>query len=197
MQFQFKLVCLYMNFLKILVFLISLIFFGIASAQDRYIAKIAVVDIESVLENSLAITSIKKSVNVLSQNIQDDISKQEKELKAHEQKLLELQKTMTQEKFDSLVTKFNRDVSGTKKNIQLRKIALEQAHSQSIQVVHKKIISIISELAKDYNLNIVLPSSQVLYITSELNITLEVISKLNDSLKEVPVNYQKFLKHKG
>ena len=67
-----------MNFLKILVFLISLIFFGIASAQDRYIAKIAVVDIESVLENSLAITSIKKSVNVLSQNIQDDISKKEK-----------------------------------------------------------------------------------------------------------------------
>ena len=186
-----------MNFLKILVFLISLIFFGIASAQDRYIAKIAVVDIESVLENSLAITSIKKSVNVLSQNIQEDISKQEKELKAHEQKLLEVQKTMSQEKFDSLVAKFNKDVSRTKKNIQLRKIALEQAHSQSIQVVHKKIISIISELAKDYNLNIVLPSSQVLYITSELNITLEVISKLNDSLKEVPVNYQKFLKNKG
>jgi len=186
-----------MNFLKILVFLTSLIFFGIASAQDRYIAKIAVVDIESVLENSLAITSIKKSVNLLSQNIQDDISKQEKELKSHEQKLLELQKTMSQEKFDSLVVKFNKDVSSTKKNIQLRKIALEQAHSQSIQVVHQKIISIISELAKDYNLNIVLPSSQVLYITSELNITLEVISKLNDSLKEVPVNYQKFLKNKG
>jgi len=46
-----------------------------------------------------------------------------------------------------------------------------------------------------FDFNIVLPSSQVLFVISELNITLEVISRLNDSLKEVPIDYQKFLKN--
>ena len=184
-----------MNFFRICIFLVLLEFFAIANAQDRYIAKIAVVDIESILENSLAIAGIKKSINELSQDIQNDISEQEKELKANEQNLLELEKTLTQEKFDLLVAKFNKDVNKAKKNIQFKKIALEQAHSESIEVVNQKIISIISELAKEYNLNIVLPSSQVLYINNELNVTLEVISKLNDNLKEVPVNYRKFLKN--
>ncbi|NDA90581.1 MAG: OmpH family outer membrane protein, partial [Alphaproteobacteria bacterium] len=69
------------------------------------------------------------------------------------------------------------------------------AHSQAIEVVHQKTISIIGDLAKKYSLDIVLPTSQVLYVKSELNITPEVISKLNNDLKEVPINYQKFLKN--
>ncbi len=184
-----------MNFLKICVFLISLTFCGIVSAQDRYVAKVAVVDVESILENSLAITSIRKSINELSENIQKDIAEQEKGFKKQEQELLESQKTLSQEKFDSLAAKFNKNVSNIQKNIQLKKIALEQAHSRAIEVVHQKTISIISDLAKEYNFNIVLPSSQVLFVISELNITLEVISRLNDSLKEVPIDYQKFLKN--
>ncbi|MFK7968510.1 MAG: OmpH family outer membrane protein [Rickettsiaceae bacterium] len=185
-----------MNFFKICILLILITFSKIGSADDCYIAKIAVVDIESVLENSLAITAIKKSINTLSQNIQDDISKQEKKLKIDEQKLLELQKTLSEEKFDSLVVKFNKDVSNTKKNMQLRKSALDQAYLEAIEEVHQKIIAIITELTKEHRLNMVLPSSQVLYVASELNVTFEVISKLNDSLNEVPINYQKFLKNK-
>lgn len=184
-----------MKFLKICAFVISITFFELVSAQDHYIAKIAVVDVESILENSLAITGIRKSINELSEDIQKEIAQQEKDFKKRQQELLDLQKTLSQEKFDSLALKFNKNVSTIQKNIQLKKLALEQAHSQAIEVVHKKTISIISSLAKEYNFNIVLPSAQVLYVTSELNITLEVISKLNESLKNVPINYQKFLKN--
>ena len=137
----------------------------------------------------------RKSINELTKTIEDEITEQEKEYKKRQQELLELQKTLNQEKFDSLVLKFNKNVSKIQKNIQQKKIALEQAHSQAIEVVHQKTISIIGNLAKKYSLDIVLPTSQVLYVKSELNITPEVISKLNNDLKEVPINYQKFLKN--
>ncbi len=184
-----------MKFLKIYTFLILVIFFEVTNAQDHYVARIAVVDVESILENSLAIAGIKKSINELSETIQKEIVQEEKEFKKRQQELVELQKTLNQEEFDSLILKFNKNVSNVQKNIQLKKIALEQARSQSIEIVHKKTVSIINDLAKEYNFNLALPSTQVLYATSELNITLEVISRLNESLTEVPINYQKFLKN--
>jgi Skp family chaperone for outer membrane proteins len=184
-----------MKFLKIYIFTVLIIFFRVANAYDEAAAKIAVVDVESILENSLAIGAIRKSINELSKTIENEINEQEKEYKKRQQELLEVQKTVSQEKFDSLVLKFNKSVSKIQKNIQQKKIALEHAHSQAIEVVHQKTISIIGDLAKKYSLDIVLPTSQVLYIKSELNITPEVISKLNNDLKEVPINYQKFLKN--
>ncbi len=183
-----------MNFLKICIFLVLIVVSKIANAETKYTAKFAVVDIESVLENSLAINSIKKSINALSQNIQTDISQQEKDLRIREQELLELKKTLTEEKFEVLVTKFNKNVKNTKRSMQSRKSALEQAHLQAIEEVNKKIMFIIGEIAKEHGIDVVLPSSQVLYVTNELNLTFEVISKLNDSLKEVQINYKKFLK---
>lgn len=183
-----------MNFFKIYIFLVLIAVSKIANAEGQYTAKIAVVDIESVLENSLAINNIKKSINALSQNIQTDISQQEKDLRIREQELLELKTTLTEEKFEVLVTKFNKNVSNTKRSIQSRKSALEQAHLQAIEEVNKKIMFIIGEIAKEHGIDVVLPSSQVLYVTNELNLTFEVISKLNDSLKEVQINYKKFLK---
>lgn len=184
-----------MKILKIYIFTVLIIFFRSISAYGEPSAKIAVVDVESILENSSAIGSIRKSINELTKTIEDEITEQEKEYKKRQQELLELQKTLNQEKFDSLVLKFNKNVSKIQKNIQQKKIALEQAHSQAIEVVHQKTISIIGDLAKKYSLDIVLPTSQVLYVKSELNITPEVISKLNNDLKEVQINYQKFLKN--
>lgn len=183
-----------MNFLKICIFLALLTLFKIVSAEDKYIAKVAVVDIESILEKSLAIIGIRKSMNQLSQDIESDILQQEKELNGYEIKILNLQKKLSQEQFDSSVAKFNRNVSNTKKKIELRKLALEQSYAQAVETVYQKIIYIISELANEYHLNIVLPSSRVLYITNNLNITFEVISKLNQSLKEVSINNPKNLK---
>jgi Skp family chaperone for outer membrane proteins len=187
--------CIYMKLLKICTLFISIIFFEVATAQERHIAKIAVVDVESILENSIAVTGIRKAINELSENIQKEILQQEKELKKRHQELLDLQKTLSPEKFDSLVLQFNKNTSKVQKNIHLKKIALEQAHSQAREVVHQKISTIISDLAKKRNFNIVLPSSQILHVTTELNITPEVISKLNESLTEVPINYRKFLKN--
>ena len=52
-----------MKFLKIYIFTVLIIFFRVANAYDEAAAKIAVVDVESILENSLAIGAIRKSIN--------------------------------------------------------------------------------------------------------------------------------------
>jgi Skp family chaperone for outer membrane proteins len=45
-------------------------------------------------------------------------------------------------------------------------------------------------MSKEYGFNLALPSSQVLYAVESLNITAEVIERLNNQLKSVPINYK-------
>ena len=85
-----------MKILKIYIFTVLIIFFRSISAYGESSAKIAVVDVESILENSSAIGSIRKSINELTKTIEDEITEQEKEYKKRQQELLELQKTLNQ-----------------------------------------------------------------------------------------------------
>lgn len=190
-----------MKFFKtylLVVVLIAIVVAGDVNAAgvqgDKNIAKLAVVDVESILENSLAIANIKSSINALGESIQQELTEKEKEFKKREQELIELEKTLPKEKFDSLVAKFNQSINQAQKNFKVKKLALERAHSGAIEKVQKTIIVIIGELAKKYDFNTVLPSTNVLFIKNELNITSEVLSTLNARLVEVPVDYEKLLK---
>ncbi len=160
-----------------------------ATQQQSFSLGIAVVDVQSILENSLAVQTIRNSINSISQKIQDDIEKKETELKKIEEQLLNKRGALSEEAFEKEIREFNKKVSAAQKEVQKKKTALEQAHSEAISKVHAATIEIITNLAKKYNLKMVLPSSQILFTVSELNITAEVIKQLNDKLKSVKVNY--------
>jgi Skp family chaperone for outer membrane proteins len=186
---------MHMKLFKIFIpILLLLSFTSVRADEDKYIAKIAVVDVESILENSLAISSIRKSIDELSVNIQKEVTEKEEAFKKYEEELIQKRDKLSSEKFDALVAEFNKNVSNVQKNVQLKKRALEQAHSKAIETVHEATISIIGELSKKYNVNIVLPSNQVLFVSNDLNITHEVVSNLNEKLKEVKIDLEKFLK---
>jgi Skp family chaperone for outer membrane proteins len=156
-----------------------------AYAGDSSATRVAVVDIEAVLERSTAVDNIKKSINSISDQMQTELSTKENELKALEANLIKQRGVLAEEEFNQKVSEFNKKVSLIQQDMQTKKSALERAHSAALTKVHKNIIDIISELSKKYGFNMVLPSTQVLYIDNDLNITLEVIALLNDRLKTV------------
>lgn len=157
--------------------------------SNTFDAKAAVVDVESILEHSKAILHIKKSINIISEQIQNELSSKEIKLKQDEAELIEKRGTLPKIDFDKLVAAFNKKVSSTQQEMQNKKSALERAHTNAIAQVHENTISVISDLSKKYGFNIVFPSSQVMFVNNSLNITHEVISNLNERLQEVKVNY--------
>ena len=171
------------------IFLLTFFLPAVAFADDKFIAKAAVVDVESILEHSLAIAEIKKSINIISDRIQGELSAKESDLKIIEAELIQKQGTLSEEEFNSMVAAFNKKVSATQHEMQYRKSALEQAHSAALAEVYQNTTVVISELSKKYGFNIVFPSAQVLFIENDLNITLEVITLLNERLKTVEVKY--------
>ncbi|MDA9163386.1 OmpH family outer membrane protein [Rickettsiaceae bacterium] len=156
---------------------------------NKFQAYIAVVDVESILENSQAITHIKKSIAEINKQIQKEFSEKELSLKSIETDLIQQRGVLSKEEYDAKVSEFNKQVSSAQQEMQKKKSALEQAHTTAISEVHNNTLAVISELSKKHNFNVVLPSAQVFFVENNLNITLEVITALNKRLKTVEVNY--------
>ncbi len=162
---------------------------AVANKEEKFRARVAVVDIQSVFEHSIAAQGIRESINDISNTIDIEVSAKQRELKEIEAELIKQRGTIDEEEFQVKVNEFSKTVSEAQQMVQAKKSALEQAHAQAIIKVQEQITVVIEELAEKYDLNLVLPSIQVLYINSDLNITLEVISNLNKKLKLVEVKY--------
>ena len=157
--------------------------------ESKFMAKLAVVDVESVYEHSLAIKHIKKSINEISAQIQRELTAREIELKSIESSLVNERDKLTEEQYNKRGSDFNNKVSQAQKEMQSKKAALETAHSEAIEKVNKAIIDVIADLSKKHGYNIVLPSSQIMFVENNKNITLEVITNLNERLSIVEVKY--------
>lgn len=175
----------------LIIFIVIAISPGFVYAEEKFKSKIAVVDVESIFEHSTSTQYIRKTINEISAKIQAEMSAKELNLKNIEGDLIKQRGILGEADFESKVAEFNKLVSESQKEMQIKKTSLEQAHGEAMAMVHQTIIDIIGDLAKKHDFNLVLPSSQVLFVDNELNITLEVISNLNSRLKTVEVNYHK------
>jgi Skp family chaperone for outer membrane proteins len=182
----------YFSYLTIIMCLIincriPVIYAADKQVENRFMARIAIVDIQTVLEYSLAIQSIRNTIDQMSKKIQQDMSKNEIELKKIEEALIAKRPSLSEEEFEQEVNNFNKKVSLIQTEMQRRKVALEHAHAQAIGKVQETTINVISDVSTKYNIDLVIPNTQVLFAQNALNITLEIIAELNDRLKSVKI----------
>lgn len=178
-----------MNLQKLILVASLLFAFGTEAAENKYQSRIAVVDVHAILEKALAVQDIRKSIDKISEGLQKEMSAKEIELKKSEEEIIKKRGTLTEEAFEKEVAAFNKKASSAQHAMQNKKVKLEQTHAEAIAKVHDATIEIIHNLSKEYEFNLAIPSSQVLYAKEDLNITEEVIKRLNEKLKTVPVNY--------
>lgn len=169
-------------------FLAMLLFSSSTFATDNL--KIAVVDIQYVLDHSVAVTNLRESIDKLSEKLHKEMSAKEAELKNTEAELVKKRGILAQEQFDNEVNNFYKKVSEAQHDMQQKKAKLEQAHADAIGIVHDSTLKIIADLAKEKKFNIALPISQILYTDDALSITPEVVSRLNHTMKSIPLNYK-------
>jgi len=170
---------------------------GATEQIARFSVKAAVVDVESILEHSFAIQHIKKSITTINNKIQEELSVKDIELKHIESDLIKQRGTLDRKKFELKVAEFNKKVSMVQREKQKKKSALERAHAEAIALVQKNMNLVISELSKKHGFNMVFPSMQLLFVSHDLNITLEVITKLNKRLKKVDIKYELYRDNKS
>ncbi len=179
-----------MKIKHILLVLSLLISHSTTAAENKYQARVAIVDVQTILEKSLAVQSIRKAIEQISDGIQKEMSAKEVEFKNDEETIIKKRGVISEEAFEKEVSLFQKKVSDTQRIIQEKRSKLEQAHTEAISKVQEYTVQIIGQMSEERGFNIAIPSSQIFYAADSLSITDDVIIKLNEKLKSVPVNYK-------
>ncbi|MFK8039925.1 MAG: OmpH family outer membrane protein [Rickettsiaceae bacterium] len=182
--------CKIRRLLLFVIYVSSVCFLGNVDANDSCSKiEIAVVDVQLVLERSLAVQNIKKSIANLTASIQKDISEKEAKLKSVEESIKNKRNVITTDEFEKETNEFQKSVNNLQKDVQDKKIRLERSHAEAFDRVHDVLIAIILELSNKHDFSVAIPSSHILFAKKNLDITDEVLSLLNERVQDIQLNY--------
>ncbi len=157
--------------------------------NSQVISKIAVVDVQYILANSLAIKDLRRQIELITQDLHTQMTNKELELKKNEESLIGMKGKIPSAQSEKESIGFNKKVSEAQKYAQQQKIKLEKVNSEGILKVHNATVETIKEVCKRRSCSIVLPSSQLLYADPELNITTDVLEMLNKKISTIKVYF--------
>lgn len=153
--------------------------------------KVAVLDIQALLSQSKAAKSIQKQVEDKREDFQKEISKEEKKLKESEEKLIKLGQAQEEEKFKEQKKEFEEDFVETRELVQSRRTALEKAYNEAMVELRNEIVAIVSDFANENNYGLVLSKTSVVIGDKSLDITEDVMKRLDKDVSKIKVNVPK------
>ena len=167
----------------------ALVFAGLAptAAQTLPDARIAIIDYQLIQQKSAAMLDINSQIERRRQIYQEEISLQEQALRAENQDLVRQRSILAANAFAQKRREFEARVAEVQRVVQARKKDLDVAYEYGVKQIQGAVIDIIAELSAIHGFNLVLSRQQIVFADSALNISEEVLLRLNERLPRVEV----------
>ena len=178
----------YSSLTRIFAFVLATtLFSGAASAEDA--AKIAIINIQSIMHDSTAAKSVKAQLDSKQKAYQSELSKKEEKLQKEDQNLAKQRGVLSQEEFEKKIREFKKEYADAQKDVQAKKGKLDKAFAQALNDIQKSVYDIVAAISKERGYSIVIPTSQILYANPDMDISTEVLEKLNKNLPDLKVKF--------
>lgn len=151
--------------------------------------KIAVLNIQEIMRESLAAKSVKGTLENQQKSFQSEMVKKEQDLQKKEKDLAQQKSVLSPEEFEKRVKDFRLQATSAQKEVQTKKAKLDKAFADALGEIQKAVVDIVGEQAKAKQLEAVFPTSQLLFAAPSLDITADVLAQLNKRLPKVQVKF--------
>lgn len=156
-------------------------------AQQLPTTVAAVIDYQRILKDAAAAQSIREQIETRRQAYQEEINDEEQRLRAADQSFAKQRSLLTPEALAEKRREMEKDVVGVQRMVQERRRELDRASAAALNEIKQELVEIVTGIAEERNFNVVLAASEVLFFASEIDITDEVMAKLDDRLPQVEV----------
>lgn len=169
----------------VLTFVVTFAAITPASAETT----IGIVDTAKIMRDSKAAQSVRSQLQAKQKSFQAELDAKEKSLLAEDQALAKQQGNVDKAAFEQKVKEFRTKAANAQREVQEKKASVDKALTSSLQNIQQTVMQITKEVATEKKLNVVLSSAQVLHADSGLDITNEVLTRLNSKLPNVAVKF--------
>jgi Skp family chaperone for outer membrane proteins len=149
--------------------------------------KIAVLDLNLLLQESKAAESINSKIEEKRASFQQEIQKFENQLRSLEEKLVKEQKQSPAQDFEAKRNDFEKKVAEVQQKVSQRRTQLAKAFEEAMIILQKKIMELVVKIAEREKYALIVPRSTVIFRQDNLEITEEVMTLLNKELPDVQV----------
>jgi len=167
------------------VMMMSMSFVSDASAQ----ARISIVNIQQIMKDSIAAKSAKQQLSSKQKQFQTELNKREQDLKAQNDALIKQNATLTNDEKKQKIIEFRKKAAEAQGDAQKKRVSLDKAFNQALSDIQKNVTAIIGELAKEKKLSLVIPASQTMYYDPQMDISAEVLARLNKRLPSLKLAF--------
>lgn len=172
---------------RLFVVAFVLMFATVAPASAE--TAIGVVNTAKIMRDSKAAQSVRSQLQTKQKAFQAELDAKEKQLLAEDQALAKQQSSVEKAAFEQKVKEFRTKAANAQREVAQKKMAVEKALESALANVQSTVLQVVKEVAAEKKLNLVVSSGAVLYTDATLDITDEVLKRLNEKLPNVAVKF--------
>ena len=150
----------------------------------------AVVDHERVLLESAASKSIAAQQEDRRKIYQKEIEQEQQRLLEAEREFAKQRSVLSQDAANAKQQEIEQEIQRLRDLTEKRLQQIDQARIEALGEVERALFEVVGTIAEERGFNVVLPKSQLLFFTRQIDVTEEVIAQLDAMLPEVTVNYE-------
>ena len=161
-----------------------------STSQAMEVRRIGVADLNGILRAADANVRVRELLDAQRQKFQDEFSLVEAELQQTERDLMSKRELLSAEEYDKQIKAFQVRVTQLQQDIQRKRQAIDNAYQKAQSDIRTEALSIITEVAKAKNLDLVLNRDASLIFLPHLNISDGVLTRLNERTKNARIEIQ-------
>jgi outer membrane protein len=191
------------RFTPVKIFLCMMAFFGFtpvsfaqtgsttpASEKSMEVKRIALVDLDGVLRAADANNRVRELLDGQRSKFQEEFRLIEADLQQSERDLLAKRELMEKDEYDKLVTEFQARVSSVQREIQYKRQSIDNAYQKALSDIRGLAIEVITKIASERKVDLILNRDSSLIFLPHLNISDEVLTRLNERTKNARIEVE-------
>lgn len=155
-----------------------------AESQQVATPVIITVDVQQILRDSLVAKDVQAQMDQRTQLYTKDVTNQENDLQKVQDELEQQRTKLAPEVFNAKMRDFQQRYDTLDNRVQVARQALQQSYNDAMTKIENTALQIIADIAAERKANIVVAKAAVLFEAPELDITQEVIQRLDVKLPQ-------------
>ena len=160
-----------------------------SSLPSMDVQRIGLADLNGVLRAADANVKVRKLLDAATK-FQDEFSIVEAELQQTERDLMSKRELLSADEYNKQIKAFQRRVTQLQQDIQKKRQVIDNAYQKAQSDIRSEALSIITEIARDMSLDLVLNREASLIFLPQLNISDEVLTRLNERTKNARIEIE-------
>jgi outer membrane protein len=159
-----------------------------AVLADSSSLRMAVLDIERVRLDAVAVRDIRSKLGSYLDVYRADTQKEEQEIRTAQDELAGKRAILSPDAYAEERKKLEDRLAEAQGRVQRRRQALERVNVEAMERVKQSLEAIVSEIAAERQLTLIIRKDQAVFATPSIDITDEVLKRLDQRLPSVQIS---------